>query len=247
MTSSEPAQRFGRGRFPWLLVLISLPLIAALLWLGLWQVQRLEWKSALIEDAERAEQAPPVPLAALLASGERPGFRRVIVRCPGLAGAPYVELQSIHESEAGVRLISVCRPEGVQGVWLIDRGFVPGDDGPRPQVRASEAMTGFTSEFTGIIRQIDAPHALTPAPRGLRFYGRDHAAMAQALGVQGPVVRDLVILAESPVNPEVEALRPAIPPAAFSNNHLGYALTWFGLALALIFVVGLKVRQSLRK
>lgn len=243
MTSSEPAQRPGRGRFPWLLVLISLPLIAALVWLGLWQVQRMEWKSRLIEDAARAEQAPPVPLASLLASGERPGFRRVIVRCPGLAGAPYVELQSIHEGEAGVRLISACRPEGVQDVWLIDRGFVPGDDGPRPEVHASEAIT----EFTGIVRQIDAPHALTPAPRGLRFYGRDHALMAEALGEGQGVVRDLVILAESPINPEVEALRPAIPPAAFSNNHLGYAMTWFGLALALIFVAGLKVRQSLRK
>ncbi|HBV12362.1 MAG TPA: Surfeit locus 1 family protein, partial [Brevundimonas sp.] len=45
-------------------------------------------------------------------------------------------------------------------------------------------------------------------------------------------------------NPELTALRPVSPPAAFSNNHLGYALTWFGLAAALVgFYAAVMVRR----
>ena len=36
------------------------------------------------------------------------------------------------------------------------------------------------------------------------------------------------------------------PPAAFSNNHLGYALTWFGLALGLFGVAGAMVLRRFR-
>ena len=49
-------------------------------------------------------------------------------------------------------------------------------------------------------------------------------------------------------NPEWQALQPSAPPAAFANNHLGYAITWFGLALALVGVyVALLRRTSLKQ
>ena len=75
------------------------------------------------------------------------------------------------------------------------------------------------------------------------FYGRDNAAMARALGIEGPVeARTLYALTSS--NPEWPALKPSAPPAAFSNNHLGYALTWFGLAIALVvFYAALLLRR----
>ena len=56
--------------------------------------------------------------------------------------------------------------------------------------------------------------------------------MSRALGVEGPV-RPYVLFATGSAWPGWAALKPSAPPAAFSNNHLGYALTWFGLALAL--------------
>ena len=60
--------------------------------------------------------------------------------------------------------------------------------------------------------------------------------------VAGPYV----IFALNSTNPEWLALRPSAPPAAFSNNHLGYALTWFGLAAALIGVYVALLRRRLR-
>ena len=47
-------------------------------------------------------------------------------------------------------------------------------------------------------------------------------------------------------NPEWLALKPSAPPAAFANNHLGYAITWFGLALALAGVYIALLRRKLR-
>jgi surfeit locus 1 family protein len=67
--------------------------------------------------------------------------------------------------------------------------------------------------------------------------------MARALNVTGPV-RPEAVFAVTAVNPEFPALRPSAPPAAFSNNHLGYALTWYGLALALVgFYVAVLIRR----
>ena len=56
------------------------------------------------------------------------------------------------------------------------------------------------------------------------------------------------IFATTSTNPDWAALKPSAPPAAFTNNHLGYALTWFGLAAALIaFYVVLLRRRMTRK
>ena len=111
---------------------------------------------------------------------------------------------------------------------LIDRGFVGDGVTARPRLIETTLPLVMVGEF----RTFDKPGAMSPAPRDGRFYARDTAAMARALNVTGPV-RPEVVFAVTAVNPEFPALRPSAPPAAFSNNHFGYALTWFGLAIAL--------------
>jgi hypothetical protein len=78
-------------------------------------------------------------------------------------------------------------------------------------------------------------------------HGRNAAGMvggmAAALGVADPDPNTLFALTSS--NPEWTALQPSAPPAAFSNNHLGYALTWFGLALALVGFYIVLLRKTL--
>ena len=176
MTTSEPA---GRPRFPWALTIVAVPALILLIGLGVWQVQRLQWKEGLIDRADAAAEMAPVPVSQLKPGPDRE-FRQVTIDCPGLATAPFVELQSILDGEAGVRLISACEEQAAPGraeagVLLIDRGFV------------AETVT-----------------------------------------------------ARPPVTDERQ------PPVAFANNHLGYALTWFGLALALIgFYIAL-VRRKLK-
>ncbi|PQZ83588.1 MULTISPECIES: SURF1 family protein [unclassified Brevundimonas] len=232
----------ARPRFPVVLTVLAVLLLGALLALGVWQVQRMQWKEGLITGAEAAADKPPLPLAEVL-KVENPEFRRVILTCRGLSAAPYVELQSIENSDAGVRLVSACAVEGGPTL-LVDRGFVAADISARPSVKADDTMPVV---ITGVLRRSPAPSALTPPPAGNHFYGRDAEAMARALKVEGPI-SPFTVFATTSTNPDWQALKPSAPPAAFTNNHLGYALTWFGLAAALIaFYVVLLRRRMTRK
>jgi surfeit locus 1 family protein len=219
-----------RRRFPFGLTIVCVVALGLLIGLGTWQVQRLQWKQGLIARSEAATTLPPVSLGALSRLPD-PEFRKAVLSCD-FQNQPFVELQSIHDGQAGVRLISAC--EG----WLVDLGFVADTVSARPD-RQPAAIPGIVAEA----RKVEAPNGFAPPPEGNRFYARDTAAMSRALGVQG-AVRPYVLFATSPAWPQWAELQPSAPPAAFSNNHLGYALTWFGLALAVIaFYIVLLLRR----
>lgn len=224
-------------RFPWLLTLFVLPLFMLLIALGTWQSQRMVWKEGLISAAEQAATHPPVPLAQALGA-PNPEFRRAVVVCPGLATGPFVELQSILDGQTGSRLISICTPPGMSQSFLIDRGFIADTAPRRPGVVASSLPLSILVE----LRRTPQPGMMTPEPSDGRFYARDGGAMARALGSTSPSEFTLFALAST--NPELSELKASAPPAAFSNNHLGYAITWFGLAIVLIgFYVALIGRR----
>lgn len=231
----------ARPRFPFVLTVLAILLLGALLALGVWQVQRMQWKEGLIASAEAAAGQPPLPLAEAL-KVENPEFRRVILTCRGLSAARFVELQSIEDGDAGVRLVSACAVEGAPTL-LVDRGFVSAEISSRPSVNPADAMPVV---ITGVLRRAPAPSRLTPPPAEGRFYGRDAEAMARALKVEGPI-SPFTVFATTSTNPDWQALKPSAPPAAFTNNHLGYALTWFGLAVALITFYAVLLRRRLTR
>jgi surfeit locus 1 family protein len=75
------------------------------------------------------------------------------------------------------------------------------------------------------------------------FFSRDVVAIAAALGAPAPA--PVFFMLESPA-PRGLGPRPAPVPTNIPNNHLGYALTWFGLAAALIgvYVASLRSRRA---
>lgn len=238
-------------RFPWLLTLAVAVMLAALVALGTWQARRLAWKTGLIAAAEAAAARPPVPLRQALAEPD-PEFRRVTVDCPGLASAPVVRLQAVLDGQAGVRLVSACLPPRRQGdagaeAYLIDRGFVADDVGdgaaePSPGPPPGPVVEALTAQ----VRTAPPPGRMAPPPGQGRFYARDTPAMARALGLDPARVGPQTLYALTSSDPQWPALRPSAPPAAFSNNHLGYAITWYGLAAALagVYVALLRRRKA---
>jgi surfeit locus 1 family protein len=225
------------NRFPIGLTLATAVAMAILLWLGVWQLQRLAWKEGLLAQIAALQNAPAVPLAPVLersAAGADAGFTRVVVDCPGLGQAPFLELFSVREAGAGVRLISACKvAAGPYASVLVDRGFVSDQVSARPAVDAASTAP---MRLIGVLRAPDRATFVTPKNElaANRWYSRDVPAMAKALGVRAPA--PLILMAETSTNPAWKALDPQPLPAEISNRHLEYALTWFGLAAALACV-----------
>lgn len=223
--------------FPWILTVVTAAILAVLISLGMWQVQRLAWKQDLIARIDAAQAALPIPLDQALARPD-PEFTRVVVTCRGLDRARFVSLRTLVDGEPGARLVSLCSD---QEPILVDRGFVAEAISARP------AQDGGTMPVVvrGILRRGEPSNAFTPTPGEGLVYVRDLGLLADALGAQTSR-RDLMIVAETSSNPEWAALRPVALPEGLSNNHLGYAITWFGLAAALIGVYLALLSRRLR-
>src|SRR5471032_2477848 len=84
--------------FPVGLTIAAAIALAILVGLGVWQLQRLKWKEALLAGIARAEAAPARPIGPILealARGRDETFVRVAVTCPGLTHAAFLELYSL--------------------------------------------------------------------------------------------------------------------------------------------------------
>lgn len=225
-------------RFPIGLTIASAIAFAILIGLGVWQIQRLHWKTALLADVAAARTAPVRPLAEVLAS-PRPAWRRVSVECPGLATAPFIELQTIVDGQPGSRLISKCPIPG--GSILVDRGFIDAERSVRPPVTETTEPVA----VVGVLREGDVGGAFTPPPAHGRFYARDLKAMASELKAPNPV--PFFIAAETQTTPGFSVLKPVPVPGDIPNRHLGYIITWFGLAGALACVYAAMLAKRLRQ
>lgn len=241
MTEPKSATRFPIG-----LTIAAAIALMILLALGTWQLQRLAWKRDLLTRIEALQEAPARPLAPVLAAraaGQDVDFTRVRVTCPGLATAPYVELYGLREGQAGARLISACPVDGAPyRTVLVDRGFVADTISSRPPVDPADRTP---VQITGVLRSPEPGNSFSPPNRPDRWFTRDAAGMASALGAGGAA--PVFLMAETSSNPEWKGLAPAPIPAAISNRHMEYAVTWYGLAAALAGVYAamlLKRRKS---
>jgi len=237
---SEAARRVPVG-----LTVATTIALAILIALGVWQLQRLKWKEALLahvfELQHAKAQALEYPLAEL-ARGKDVEFTRVSVVCPGLASAPFLEVYDLRDGQAGSRLVSQCPLSGdAYGSILVDRGFIPDTSRARPQVDPAERTP---VEVVGVLRKPERGNFATPKNRPGHWFTHEVAPMAQALGASAPA--PVFLFAETNPNPEVAQLRPAPLPPEIPNNHFEYALTWFGLAGALAGVYLAALFKTLR-
>lgn len=190
---------------------------AALASLGVWQLQRLEWKEAILTDIDARIAAAPVEVPA---TPDPVADRYLPVTATGdLLGTPIRILVSTKDRGAGYRLITRFGLDGGRRI-MVDEGFVGLEENASP-----ETVEGVT--VTGNLHWPDEVDSWTPEPdvsEGL-FYARDVDALAQALGTE-PVL----IVARTVTGTDARATPMPVITAGVPNNHLGYAVQWFGLA-----------------
>jgi surfeit locus 1 family protein len=215
------------------LTIASVIAFAILCGLGFWQLERLQWKLALIETVNRNMAAPPLTLEQALTSDPQAiQYRRIT-----LSGVfdNALESYSFATSAGGEGLYHVLTPFTTDDghMLLVDRGVVP-ESKLDPATRKEGDPPGET-EVTGVWRIPDPPGAFTPPPDTARriWYARDVPAIAAARGITLAV--PVLIEADATPNPGGLPLGGQTV-VSFRNLHLGYALTWFGFAACLIGV-----------
>jgi surfeit locus 1 family protein len=226
--------------------LAALAGIGVLVSLGVWQVQRLAWKQDLIERVELRVHAPPV---AAPGREQWPNVNRADSEYLRVAVNGHYQndretlVQAVTERGGGFWVLTPFVTDAGFTV-LINRGFVPPPQ-KDPATRPQGQLEGETS-VTGLLRLTEqgGGYLRTNEPANDRWFSRDVAAIAAKRGLDDV----------APYFIDAEALEPEIPGApvggltviAFSNDHLQYALTWFGLALMLIAGTGLVLRHEWR-
>jgi surfeit locus 1 family protein len=241
---NAPQARRRAWRRSWLgLLLPALLAFVVLIGLGTWQVERKAWKEALIAALTERLATPPESLPApatwqnLDPSSDE--YRRVkftalfdhaaeaLVYGAASAFRPDV-------SGPGDWVFTPARLAG-GGIVMIDRGFVP-ESRQDPKSRADGQISG-PVEIVGAMRWPEPRHWFTPAddPAHNLWFSRDPQAIAAAKGLADKglgTVAPFYIEQQAPVPPG-GLPRPGKIVVNLPNNHLQYAITWYGLALAL--------------
>lgn len=212
-----------------------------LLGLGTWQMQRLAWKEDLIARRQAGLAAPPIDLPDDVDDWQAFDFRTVRI-----SGTFRHDLEQLFGAKArnnvlGYHVLTPLTRSDGQAI-LVDRGWVPADKA-HPAARREGQANG-TVGVSGIARYRldDRPGRFTPSndPASGHWYHYDLAAMETAMGID---LAPLVVEADATPNPGGLPIggRTEI---ALANNHWQYAITWSGLAVALVGVYIVFRRQQ---
>jgi surfeit locus 1 family protein len=220
--------------------LSALVALAILLGLGTWQVQRLHWKEALLQDIETRRTAAPLTLAqAEQMLGKRPlEYRRVKVQ--GLFDHTRERhFFATHRGQTGYYIYTPLRLEDDRFIF-INRGFVPYELKEPATRLAGEIMSG-PVVIEGLLREklTEKPSSMVPENDLAKniFYWKDFDAMVNSAGLDPATVVGFFVDANDAPNPGGWP-QGGVTLIDLPNNHLQYAITWYGLAAALVIVAG---------
>jgi surfeit locus 1 family protein len=205
--------------------------------LGIWQIYRLQWKLDLIARVDARVHAAAVAAPATATADDE--YRKVTASGIFLNDKETF-VQAVTERGAGFWVMTPLKQADDQ-IILINRGFVPAefrDSSKHSQPTGQVAVTGLvrlTEPKGGFLRSND--------PSADRWFSRDVAALA--------IARKLDHVAPYFIDADAAANRGGYPVGGltvihFNNNHLVYAITWFGLAVMTIVAGVMLFRKDYR-
>ena len=197
----------------WPILLASAMALVLLLWLGMWQVQRLAWKNELIANFDKTK---------ITLTGQ-------------FADDVPLRLLSTHEGGPAWQLLQKFGEQNGRTI-LVSRGKLP-QNSPTP------ANIKTTITIVGHLQKHDEGRGIFDVdnnPAENLWYHWDLDAMTATTSHNGEVLHLI------PGSPGTEGLFVDAPRSELRNNHLGYAITWFGLAAVLVVMTGLFVVRIVR-
>ncbi|MCK9908588.1 SURF1 family protein [Microbacteriaceae bacterium K1510] len=219
----------------------ALVCLAILIGLGVWQLERKVWKENLIASlTERLAKSPqdlPPREEWPRQTADTDEFKRVTFPAEFIAGEEalvYAAGSALRKDIKGPGYF-VFAPARLAGgsIVIVNRGFVPLD---RKEVATrAEGMPQGLIDIVGVLRWPESRGMFTPADdvKANVWYLRDTKTMAEAK--KWNVAAPFYIDQEAPV-PSGGLPLPGKLEVHLPDNHLQYAITWFGLALALVGV-----------
>lgn len=243
--SSEKAQRQHTAAGTAIFCGLMVALIAALVSLGVWQIERLSWKEALIARVDQRVHAEPVAAPAradwekinratdeyrhVTAKGTLDNSKETLIYASTTLGPGYWVITPLNLDD-GTSI-------------LINRGFVPTEK--RDPATRSEGQVSTPVTITGLLRITEPKGTLIKSndPANERWYSRDVAAIAEQRNVAN--VAPFFIDADVTQNPGGLPVG-GLTQIAFPNNHLVYAITWFVLAIMATGLLVFVLRSELR-
>jgi surfeit locus 1 family protein len=247
VASSQPASPHGLLRqllWPTLFTLVS---AAILISLGVWQLHRLAWKEGLIAAITARADAPPTDLPAQTdwsrLKPEDYNYRHVALRGHFLYADTVMEFTPAGPQDVGPGYLFLTPLQLASGgLVIVNRGFVPSELARKLRERAE---TGNEIRLTGLMRPPQTRGLFTPPdePDKDEYFTGDPAAIAAQ--------EHLVSVAPFLVDADAKVGATGWPRGGTTerdlpNNHLNYALTWFGLAAGLFGVFAAFVVRKIK-
>ena len=209
----------------------------------------MQWKEALIERVNARLDSAPLPVDQVLEQARsQPGgidYTPVSISGRYEAGEAFFEFTTF-KGQSGWNMFNLLRLEpaagsNVSGFALVNRGYIPFEEKDNWQ-SVAPLPTGIQT-ITGLLRVPPAqkPGSFMPdnKPETATYYWRDLVTMAATAGLDPDKVAPWYVDEGFPGS---QTKHPGSYPVtgttiiSFPNNHLQYAVTWYGLALALLGV-----------
>ena len=225
----------GRFRFSLWPTLMTVPAVIVMVVLGFWQLERLAWKTELVERiAERTTQAP-VGLDGLSWDEGRDEYLRVRLRGSFVHDQELYLAARSRNNNVGFHVFTPFVLTNGMAV-LVNRGWVPSER--RDPARRAEGQIAGETDLTALVRLTQKQGMMQPdndAAKNVWFFV-DLPEMKKASGIATEI--DYWFDADATPNPGGFPIggqtRVSLP-----NDHLQYAVTWFVFALTLsaIFLI----------
>ena len=235
--------RFAPALWPTLTFGMVFPILLAL---GYWQMDRAGEKQALVEQRAAGEVTAPLVLGAGSRLSESDRYRQAVVRGHYVSDQQWLLDNRVYRGQPGYHVFTPFRPDGADApTLLVNRGWVA--------VGASRDFLPalpVDDDHVTLTGRLDSPASvglvvgevpLHSVAEKVLVQSLDVAELADARGLD--LLRYALVIDDGQVGGLQYDWSPI--PQIGPEKHLGYAVQWFGLAVALLIIyLGVNTRRN---